>query len=125
MLHYNLNITQIPTYLDGSFKLYEIVQEIYGYPKESIKRIDDADFYFKQLSLTDKIIFENEKRDRKIQMKIRIPQNKNITSQNVLYIDKNFYKVFNTYHFTNTDGYPESDITLETYENPEVIESDE
>ncbi len=121
MLHYNLGITEIPTYLDGKFTLYQIIQSDNGYPYEKLKKVNDNDYFFNQLSLSDTIMFENEKRDKKIVLKIRIAQERSINSQNVLEIDGNFYKVFNIYHFKNKDGYFESDITLQKYNNPEVV----
>ncbi len=124
MSHFNLGITEIPTYLDGKFKLYEIIQSEKGYPYEKLKKINDNDYFYNQLSLSDSIVFENKKRDKKIVLKIRIAQDRSINSQNVLEIQGNFYKVFNIYHFKNSDGYFESDITLEEYNNPEVIKND-
>ena len=122
MSHFKLNITEIPTYLDGKFELYKIIPQSDGYPYEKIKKENDNDYFYNELSLSDTIKFENEKRNKKIVFKIRIFQNKNINSQNVLKINGAYYKVFNIYHFKNSNGYYESDITLEEYNNPEVIE---
>lgn len=122
MLHFNLNITEIPVYNDGSFLLYEIKQANETFPYEQIKKIYDEPFYYEELSLTDNIIFENDKMKRKITKKIRIPQDREITSINVVEINNNFYQVFNIYHFKNKDGYLQSDITLQEYNNPIVLE---
>lgn len=125
MSHYKLNITKIPTYNDGSFLLYEINYSDNEFPREKIKKLFDDEFYYNELSLTDNIIFENIERDRKITHKIRIPQDKNITSKNVLEIDNEFYQVFNIYHFRNKDGYLESDITLQEYPSSYIMEEKE
>ena len=71
--------------------------------------------------MTDNVVFENDKRDKKIVLKIRIPQDRDITSKNVLKINDEYYQVFNVYHFKNKDGYLQSDITLQEYPNPEVL----
>ena len=111
-------VTSIPTYNDGSFLLFEIKHNENTFPQEFLKQKYDEEIFYDELSLSDNIIFENEKRDIKIVSKIRIMQDKNINSNSVLKIDGNFYHVFNIYHFKNSDGFPQSDITLEEYPNP-------
>lgn len=122
MSHFNLNITEIPVYNDGSFLLYKLKQADEVFPYERIEKIYDEPFYYEELSLTDNILFENDKMKRKIVKKIRIPQDKEITSINVLKINNLFYQVFNIYHFKNKDGYLQSDITLQEYINPNIME---
>lgn len=124
MLNYKLNITEIPVYNDGSFLLYLIKQEDKTYPAEKIKLLYGEPFFYQELSLSDDIIFENDKRERKIKLKIRIPQDKDITSSNVLKINEEYHQVFNIYHFKNKDGYLQSDITLQEYPNPKFIGDD-
>ena len=118
MSHFNLNITEIPVYNDGSFLLYKLKQADEVFPYEQIEKLYDGPFFYEELSLTDNILFENDKMKRKIVKKIRIPQDKEITSINVLKINNLFYQVFNIYHFKNKDGYLQSDITLQEYTNP-------
>lgn len=114
MQHYKLNITEIPSYNDGIFQIYEIEQTDTINPIEYIK--DTSKFmYFEELSISDKLKFDLEKREKKITHKIRIPQTKQITSFNVLKIGDEFHKVFNAYHFTNKDGFKQTDLTLEEY----------
>lgn len=125
MLHFNLNITSIPVYNDGSFELFEIVQDDKSFPFERIKQLYSDCFFYEELSLTDDIIFENDKRERKIKYKIRIDQDKDITSKNVLKIDNEYYQVFNIYHFKNKDGYLQSDITLQEYPSPRIMEDND
>ncbi len=125
MLHYNLNITTIPTYNDGIFFLYNLSHEDKIYPTEYIKLLYKDPFSFNEISLTDAIIFENDKRDKKILKKIRIPQDKEINSRNILKIDGVFYQVFNIYHFKNKDGFFESDITLQEYHPTKIVEKEE
>lgn len=122
MSHFKLNITTIPNYNDGSFLLYKIRQVDESFPIEKIQLLYDKPFYYQELSLSDDIIFENDKRERKIKQKIRIAQDKSITSQNVLKIGNEYYQVFNSYHFRNSDGYLQSDITLQDYPSPEIWE---
>ena len=40
---------------------------------------------------------------------------KEITSLNVVKIGNEYHKVFNVYHFTNNDGFKQTDLTLEEY----------
>ena len=122
MSHFNLNITEIPVYNDGSFLLYKLKQADEVFPYEQIEKLYDEPFFYEELSLTDNILFENDKMKRKIVKKIRILQDKEITSINVLKINNLFYLVFNIYHFKNKDGYLQSDITLQEYINPNIVE---
>lgn len=121
MSHFSLNITSIPVYNDGSFFLFEISHTDDSFPVEKIKQLYDKPFFYQELSLTDNVVFENDKRDKKIVLKIRIPQDRDITSKNVLKINDEYYQVFNVYHFKNKDGYLQSDITLQEYPNPKVL----
>lgn len=123
-MHYKENITTIPTYNDGKFKLYEIKQKNSTYPDEYIKEISNKPMWFKELSISDRLKFESEQREEKLTMKIRIPQTKEITSMNVLKIGKEYHKVFNAYHFTNNEGFKETDLTLEAYPNAKLEEKE-
>lgn len=117
-MDYKLNtITKIPNYLDGKFDLFEIKQYEKGkFPVEYLKDSKKS-MFFQELSITDKLQFEAEQRDRKLTMKIRIPQTKEITALNVLKIGDKYHKVYNAYHFTNKEGFKETDLTLEIYPN--------
>ncbi len=123
-MHYKENITSIPTYNDGKFKLYEIKQKDSTYPDEYIKEISNKSMWFKELSISDRLKFEAEQREKILTMKIRIPQTKEITSMNVLKIGKEYHKVFNAYHFTNNEGFKETDLTLEAYPNAKLEEKE-
>ncbi len=117
MINYKENITLIPSYNDGKFKLFEIMQRNSTYPEEYIKEVPNKSMWFKELSISDKLRFEAEQRDKELTIKIRIPQTKEITSMNVLKIGNEYHKVYNAYHFTNNEGYKETDLTLEAYPN--------
>ena len=119
-MNYKGNITSIPTFNDGKFKLYEIKQIDSTYPDEYIKEISNKSMWFKELSISDKLRFEAEQREKTLTMKIRIPQTKEITSMNVLKIGKEYHKVYNAYHFTNNEGFKETDLTLEEYPNAKL-----
>jgi hypothetical protein len=43
---------------------------------------------------------------------------------NVLKIGKEYHKVYNAYHFTNSDGFKETDLTLEEYPNAKLEEKE-
>lgn len=122
MLNFNLDITEIPTYNDGFFFLYKIKHTNTSFPEEKIKKVNSAKYYYEELSLSDNVLFQNETRNKKIVKKIRIEQDKSISSNNVLNIDNEFYQVFNIYHFKNKDGFLQSDVTLQEYLHPKVEE---
>ncbi len=113
-MNFNDSITQIPNYNDGCFRLFKIKQTKSDFP---IEYLHDTkyDIFFEELSLTDKLKFQAEERNRKLVGKLRIPQTKEIDSLSVIKIGNNYYKVFNAYHFTNSNGYKQTDLTLEEY----------
>lgn len=125
-MHYkesiSLSPTKIPTYNDGCFELYEIQQKDSTYPEEYIKKVTNKPIWFKELSISDKLRFDAEQREKELTMKIRIPQTKEITSMSVLKIEKIYHKVYNAYHFVNSEGYKETDLTLENYPNVKLEE---
>lgn len=122
MLIYRQNITNLPTYNDGNFRLFEIKQTDGTYPLEYLKKIDKSPIWFEELSISDKSRFDAEQREKKITLKIRIPQIKELNSLNVVKINNNYHKVFNAYHFTNNNGIKQTDLTLEEYPNPRLEE---
>lgn len=124
MMNYKENTTSIPTYNDGKFDIYKIEQKNEPYPDEYLKKVANKPMWFKELSISDKLKFDAEQRDKKLTIKIRIPQTKQISSMNVLKIGKEYHKVYNAYHFTNSDGFKETDLTLEEYPNAKLGEKE-
>lgn len=114
MLYYKQNITNLPTYNDGKFRLFEIKQTDDTYSVEYLHDTEN-DIWFEELSISDKLRFDAEERKKKITYKLRIPQTKEINSLCVVKIGQEYHKVFNAYHFTNKDGYKQTDLTLEEY----------
>lgn len=114
MPYYKQNITSLPTYNDGFFRLFEIKQTEDTYP---INYLHDTgyDIWFEELSISDRLKFEAEERKKKITYKLRIPQTKEINSLCVVKIGEEYHKVFNAYHFTSKDGFKQTDLTLEEY----------
>lgn len=114
MLNYKQNITSLPIYNDGKFRLFEIKQTKDTY---SVEYLHDTgcDIWFEELSISDKLRFDTEERKKKITYKLRIPQTKEINSLCVVKIGEEYHKVFNAYHFTNKDGFKQTDLTLEEY----------
>ncbi len=115
-LNYKQSITKLPTYNDGVFEIFEIKTTDDTYSIEYLKSIGKK-MYFEELSISDKLRFEAEQRDKNLTLKIRIPQTKEITSMHVLKIGNEYHKVYNVYHFTNSDGFKQSDLTLLDYPN--------
>ena len=114
MLTYKQNITSLPVYNDGKFRLFEIRQTKTTLPVEYLHNTG-KDVWFEELSISDRLRFEAEERKKRITYKLRIPQIKEITSLHVVKIGKEYHKVFNSYHFTNKDGFKQTDLTLEEY----------
>lgn len=114
MLYYKQNITSLPTYSDGKFRLFEIKQTNETYSVEYLHDTGD-DIWFEELSISDRLRFDAEQRKKTITYKLRIPQTKQINSLCVVKIGNEYHKVFNAYHFTNKDGYKQTDLTLEEY----------
>lgn len=122
MPYYKQTTTNLPTYNDGKFRLLEIKQTETIYPIEYLHDTE-KDIWFEELSITDRLKFEAEEREMKITYKLRIPQTKQINSLCVVKIGDEYHKVFNAYHFTNKDGYQQTDLTLEEY--PRVVLEEE
>lgn len=114
MLTYKQNITSLPTYNDGKFRLFEIKQTDDTFHIEYLHDTE-KEVWFEELSISDKLRFEAEERSKKITLKLRIPQIKEIDSLCVVKIGDKYHKVFNSYHFTNKDGFKQTDLTLEEY----------
>ena len=106
--------SHVPTYNDGCFHLYRIKQTEDIYAKEYLEDLKGT-VPFEELSISDKLRFNAEEREVYLTGKIRIAQDKSIDSLCVLKIGNNHYSVYNIYHFTNDDGYKQSDITLVKY----------
>lgn len=115
MLTYKQNITSLPVYNDGYFKLFEIKQTSDKFATEYLHNMGKPNIWFEELSISDKLRFEAEERRKKITYKIRIPQMKEINSLCAVKIGDKYHKVFNSYHFTNKDGFKQTDLTLEEY----------
>lgn len=116
--------SKLPVYLDGVFHLYKIVDSNDLYPKQML--IDmKMDICFQELSVFDKLKYELSSVDTEVTGKIRIPQFKTISSDCVLKIDAIYHRVYNAAHFTNSEGYRQTDITMEKWTgNTEVIKDE-
>lgn len=115
MLNYKQSITSLPVYNDGYFKLFEIKQTKDKFAVEYLHYTREQPIWFEELSISDRLRFDAEEREKKITYKLRIPQMKEINSLCVVKINDKYHKVFNAYHFTNKDGFKQTDLTLEEY----------
>lgn len=121
MQFYKQNITNLPMYNDGKFRLFEIKQSQNTFTQEYLHDTG-RDIWFEELSISDRLKFEAEERNKKITYKLRIPQIKEINSLCVVRIDEEYHKVYNAYHFTNKDGFKQTDLTLEKYSRAKLEE---
>lgn len=114
MLYYKQNITNLPTYNDGKFRLFEIKQTTDTFPVEYLHDTGKV-IWFEELSISDRLRFEAEERKKNITYKIRIPQIKSIDSLCAVKIGNVYHKIYNAYHFTNKEGFKQTDLTLVEY----------
>lgn len=120
---YKQSMQGIPTYNDGYFDLYEIIQDEKHPNKENIKLIQKA-FPFSEESIGDKLKFELKSRNIDVVKKLKCPQEKSINSLNVICIDDEYFHVANAYHFLD-NGFAKTRLTLEKYKlNGDIIYDD-
>lgn len=100
-----------PSYHDGMLSIYRIC-DIDDTHDEKYLKSTGVKLRFKELSITDKLRSQLEANYIKATLKIRIPQYKLIDSLCVVKIEGILYKVYNVYHFTDGDGFKQTDITL-------------
>ncbi len=116
--------SKLPIYVDGIFHLYKIFDTEDLYPEQ--KLIDmKMDICFEELSVFDKLKYELSSVGAEITGKLRIPQYKDITSDCVLKIGNVYHRVYNAAHFTNSEGYRQTDITLEKWTGSVEVINDE
>lgn len=122
--NFNSNII-LPSYNDGFFNVYEIKSnDLVTYPDEFLIDLKKTVF-FTEISVTDTQKISASDRKINIIKKIRISQNKFLNPNHVLKINEIYYKIFNTFHFTNQDGFPETDISLQKYDREIKIKEEQ
>lgn len=109
---------EIPVFNDGRFELFIIKETSDIYPREKIVSTG-MHIWYQELSVGDRLKSELHQQGIEVTTKLRIPQYKAITSNNVVKIDGKFYHVYNAYHFRDTDRILKTDLTLEVYEYDE------
>lgn len=111
----NLN-TILPAYNDGKAKVFKIVHnELVKYPDEYLEDTHQ-EVFFQELSVTDNLKIMASERKINIVKKIRISQNKELSSANVLKIEGDYFSIYNSYDFTNKNGFLQTDLTLVPYD---------
>lgn len=105
---------QLPRYLDGFAKVFKLESTNENFPVYEPNDLN-IQLSFELLSISDVRRMEFEARGKRITMKIRIPQWREISVDHLLEIEGVKHKVFNAYHFKDKDGFPKTDITLEVY----------
>lgn len=99
------------SYNDGVLYIYKICNPDKTHDEKYLK---NTGIYIRytELSVTDKLRSQMEANSIEVTAKLRIPQYKEINSNCVVKIDDIFYKVYNVYHFMDSDGFKQTDITL-------------
>ena len=123
----NLGKTQtMPKYIDGCFELYDIddvTEEGSDFPVRKIKKRNIAAVGFRIESIFDQTRLAFEQAGKDVTMKIRIPKWDGISSSCVCVIDGVQHKVFNKTDVLSKQGFPETELTLETPEQVYEVES--
>lgn len=106
----------MPIYNDGLFKVFEIIEDDSVQANTSLQS-KDISMTYQELGISDRLRSDLDSHDIDIQLKIRVPYVKGfIDSMSVLKIDEHYYKVYNIYHFVDSNGFKQSDITLVNWE---------
>lgn len=103
---------ELPEYTDGAFKLLRIEEDTTtDFPQ---KKLADTGmlFWYRELSVYDRLRYEFEQGKKEITMKIRIPQYKGIDSMCACEIDENIHQVYNATHVRDKNGFSETELTL-------------
>lgn len=108
----------IPFYNDGYFELYRIEESDDLYATKKLVN-QNTQIWYEELSITDKLRSQLNYQNVDATLKLRIPQYKLIDANCVIKILDKFYKVYNAYHFTNNDGFKQTDLTLTNWSGDE------
>lgn len=108
----------IPVYNDGYFDLFKIVESD---DLQATKKLvnQNIQIWYQELSITDKLRSQLNYHNVDATLKLRIPQYKNIDATCVIRIVDKYYKVYNAYHFTDNDGFKQTDLTLTNWSGEE------
>lgn len=105
-----------PTYNDGCFTLYDIVDapdpDAPDFPIKKILAREISPVGYRELAIYDRTRLTFEQVDTEITMKIAIPRWNGINSNCVCVIDDVQHKVYNCAHVISKQGYPETELTL-------------
>ena len=121
--HYKLNTTDIPTYLDGYFDVYEVRDDGGTYPVTKLFHVVNK-VPFERLSIGDRLRIESDQQNINLTYKLRVDEHAPLTTKHYLRIDSVFHKIFNVFQFTNKSGYRQTDITLEEVKKEIKIHDD-
>lgn len=113
----NLGKEQImPTYNDGCFTLYDIVdipdQEAPDFPVRMISARAIGPIGYREMAIYDRTRLTFQQTDTELTKKIAIPQWDGINSDCVVIISGVQHKVYNCAHVISMQGYPETELTL-------------
>lgn len=103
---------ELPEYTDGVMSVYHIEEDPTGdFP---VKKLVDANaqFWYRELSVYDRLRYEFEQGQKEVTMKIRIPQYKGIDSTCACEIDGKIHQIYNATHVRDKNGFPETELTL-------------
>lgn len=116
-----------PAYVDGQITVYDIVQSTSilnpDFPESSIKAREGlGPIAYRELAIFDRTRLLFEQAGKKVTMKVAIPRCSLISSDNVVVINGDQFKVFNAAAVQTSDGFDETELTLETPEVEYAVE---
>lgn len=117
-----------PAYVDGELTVYDIVQTTSvlnpDFPESCIKAREGlSPIAYRELAIFDRTRLLFEQAGKHVTMKVAIPRYSGISSDNVVVINGDQYKVFNAAVVQTKDGFDETELTLETPEVEYAIET--
>lgn len=117
-----------PAYVDGQLTVYDVVQSTSvlnpDFPDSAIKKRADLEpIAYRELAIYDRTRLLFEQAGKHVSMKVAIPRCSLISSDNVVVINGDQFKVFNAAIVQTSDGFEETELTLEEPEVEYVVET--
>lgn len=102
---------KLPIYNDGILELFQVTESDDVYPRQILKPCD-IKIWYRELNIYDNMKVQFNQNQLEVNLKVSIPQYRNIDSRYIVKINKKYYSIFNVVHVTTKDGIKESEMTL-------------
>lgn len=101
----------MPAYNSGILELFKLSDDGGIYPKEVLKPCN-IKIWYRELNIYDNMKVQFNQNQIEVNLKIAIPQFRNIDSRSIIKINRDFFTIYNIVHVTSKDGIKESEMTL-------------